>query len=55
MVFGADKHSKRDLIEHYCNLGYKYATILSQLEQYHNIWMSMCTLKEGLTIMAIMD
>ena len=40
--------SEIDLIRHYFDLGYDYVTILSQLERYHNVNMSIRTLKRRL-------
>ena len=39
---------ERNIIKHYFDLGYKYITILSQLEWHHNIHISMRTLKKRL-------
>lgn len=48
MASSEDEHSERDIIKHYFDAGYKYATILSQLERHHNISMSIRTLKRRL-------
>ena len=40
--------SERNIIKNYFDLGYKHITVLSQLEWYHNINMSLRTLKRRL-------
>ena len=51
MAFSEDEQaelSERNIIKHYFDLGYKYITVLSQLERHHNINMSLRTLKRRL-------